>query len=434
MRLTTSTRGIWGLALLAVLLTAWTTVTQAKNQHRANFGDFSYLQAGSQCLIAGCDPYYYAALNDHIASRHEKRVQIFPMSPVYPASTLIVMLPFTGFGWPMAAFVYSGVVGLLMALACGLMIRWLGLRIWDPAALVFVALLVSTPFSDTIDFGNPVALDTALTTLACLLLLRDDAARTKVGDTTAWVLLGLSLAIKPQLAVGPAVVLFCKRETRRAALKAGLMAIGLLVVGIAAYRLRLGSFQFLASLRWAFGLSVMPEGSSDFANNEAADFLNIQGSYAAIPHISRAVVQTLAWTTTAALGIATGWLGTRSDALKKRPWTLVALALAISLLPVYHRGYDRVSALLLIPAVTELAGIRKWVAWLYCALVTFWIANDTLMAHVIRRWRYKPQSPVEDVLFCLILLATLLYLRGPKETLKLPISVLSQNENSMEPD
>ena len=112
----------------------------------------------------------------------------------------------------------------------------------------------------------------------------------------------------------------------------------------------------------------------------------------------------------------------------------MALALAISLLPVYHRGYDRVSALLLIPAVTELAGIRKWVAWLYCALVAFWIANDTLMAHVIRRWRYKPQSPVEDVLFCLILLATLLYLRGPKETLKLPISVLSQNENSMEPD
>ena len=409
MRLSLSTRGMWLLTLLAVLLTGWTTVTQARDRHRANFGDFSYLQAGSKCLIARCDPYFYASLNKQLATQHEQRVYIFPMSPVYPTSTLMVLLPFAALRWPLAAFVYTGLGGLLTALACGLMIHRFRLRIWDPPVLIFVALLTTTPFSDAIDFGNPVVLVTALTALACLLLLRDAMARTKASDTLAWILLGLALALKPQLAAGPALVLFCRPESRRPAFKAGSLAIGLLLFGLAAYRMRLGSFHFLTSLRWAVGLSVMPEGSSDFANFEASDFLNIQTTFAAIPHLSRAAINTLAWTITAALAGATACLAARTDALKKRPWTIIALALAISLLPVYHRGYDRVSALLLIPAAAEIGATRKGLAWVYCALVAFWIANDTLMAHAIRRWRYKPQSPAEDVIFCLLLLTTLLW-------------------------
>ena len=250
---------------------------------------------------------------------------------------------------------------------------------------------------------------TALTALACLLLLRDATAWSKASDTLAWVLLGLALALKPQLAVGPALVLFCRPQTRTPAFKSGALAIGFLFIGLVAYRVRLGTFHFLTSLRWAFGLSVMPEGSSDFANLEASDFLNIQTTFAAIPHLSRAAINALAWTTAAVLAGATAWLAARTEALKKRPWTLVALALAISLLPVYHRGYHRVSALLLIPAAAEIFIIRKGAAWLYCTLVAFWIANDTLMSYAIRRWRYKPQSPAEDVIFCLLLLASLLW-------------------------
>src|ERR1019366_672626 len=100
------------------------------------------------------------------AAQHEQRVYIFPMSPVYPTSTLIVLLPFAVLPWPLAAFVYTALGGLLTALACGLMIRRFGLRVWDPPVLIFVALLSTTPFSDAIYFGNPVVLVTALTTLA----------------------------------------------------------------------------------------------------------------------------------------------------------------------------------------------------------------------------------------------------------------------------
>ena len=129
MRFLPSTRGLWLLTMLAMLLTGWTTVTPARNHQRANFGDFNYLQAGSKCLIARCDPYFYASLNNQLAAQHEQRVDIFPMSPVYPTSTLMVLLPFAALRWPLAALVYTGLGGLLTALACGLMIRRFSLRI-----------------------------------------------------------------------------------------------------------------------------------------------------------------------------------------------------------------------------------------------------------------------------------------------------------------
>ncbi len=86
---------------------------------------------------------------------------------------------------------------------------------------------------------------------------------------------------------------------------------------------------------------------------------------------------------------------------------MIALLTGISLLPVYHRGYDRAIALLLAPAAVELATENKRLAWVYALLVALWIANDTVMTHILRRWHFVPQNPVEDLLFCLVLLASL---------------------------
>lgn len=409
---TPSTRGVWLLALAVALLTAWTTtttITSARDHYRSNFGDFSYLQTGSQCLLAGCDPYSADSLNALIEARHEPKPIVFAMSPVYPTSTLVILLPFTALSWPLAAYVFVGIGGSLTALAASWMVLRFRLRIWDPPVLVFVALLYSMPYRDAVSFGNPVILATALSAIAGLLLLQPGDVCSGPAQTFAWILLGLGLGLKPQLAIGPALVLFCRPETRAAGFKAGLTAIGLLVLGIASYRLRLGSFHFLESLRWALRLSVIPGGPADFANLEAYDFLNIQLTFARIPHLSRSGINALAWLITITLGSVTAWLATRTNALRNKPWTIIALALAISLLPVYHRGYDRSTALLLIPAATEIAASRKIAAWLYCALVAFWVASDTVMAYAVRRWRYLPQSPVEDVLFCILLLTSLLW-------------------------
>jgi hypothetical protein len=119
------------------------------------------------------------------------------------------------------------------------------------------------------------------------------------------------------------------------------------------------------------------------------------------------VVNALAWLTTAALAAVASWVAAKTDALRRRPWTMIALGVGISLLPVYHRGYDRVIALLLVPAAVEMAATRRWLAWAYAAVVTLWIANNTVMAHVLKRWHYAPQSPVEDVVFCALLLVSL---------------------------
>jgi hypothetical protein len=179
----------------------------------------------------------------------------------------------------------------------------------------------------------------------------------------------------------------------------------LLVTGIAVYRLRLGSFAFLGTLRWTVVESMKPRSSSDFAGLGSFDFLNLQTSFAERPRLGRGAINALAWGTAGMLGAAVCWLWAKTPALRRMPWTLLALVETISLLPVYHRGYDRCVALVLAPAAMELGRERRWLAWVYAAVVSLWMVNDTLMTYVLRRWRYTPQNPVEEVVFCVVLLA-----------------------------
>jgi hypothetical protein len=401
------TRGIRVLTLVAVLLTGWTTLNETRRWRRAPFADFNNLQTGGECLIAGCDPYDFASLNREVAARHEAKPEIWPMTPVYPTSSLVVLLPFEGLGWPTAAYLFNALAGLATAAALVLLIWSLRIRPWDPAAIPMLASLACIPMVSAIEFANPALLVAAMIAIACVLLLQSRLR------SVAWILLGLALALKPQLAIGAVAILLWRRNTRTAAAKSCALAILLLLAGVAAYRLRLGSFHFLASLRYALWLSSMPGGSSDFANKESFDFLNIQTALATIPAISRMVVNALAWLITVGLAVAALLIGRARCAVNRRPWTLIALATAISVLPIYHRGYDRVIALLLVPAAMEIAASNKRLAWFYTALLTLWIANDTIMSHILKRWLFEPQTPVEDVAFCTVLLASLWLLPRP---------------------
>lgn len=403
---------MWVLALLTVLLTGWTTVHETRRWRKAPFADFNNLQTGGECLIAGCDPYDFAALNREAARRDEPKPEIWPMTPVYPPSSLVVLLPFEGLGWPDAAYLFNGVAGLATAAACVLLVWSLRLRAWDAGAIPLLAGLVCVPMVSAIEFANPALLATALIAIACVLLLQSGPGLSARVCTLAWILLGLALSLKPQLAVGPVAILLWRRNTRAAAVKSCALAIVLLLTGLIAYRLRLGSFHFLASLRYALWLSSMPGGSSDFASTESFDFLNLQTALAALGSLSRGAVNALAWLTTAALGAAMLLLGQRCRASDRRPWTLIALAAAISVLPIYHRGYDRVIALLLVPAAVEIGATSRaepgrYMVWLYAALLTLWIANDTILSHILKRWLFLPQTPVEDVALCGVLLASL---------------------------
>src|ERR1700677_2796464 len=122
--------GVWVLALLLVALAAWTTLHETERWHKAPFGDFNYLQTGGECLIAGCDPYDYAALNREAEARHENKPPISPIAPVYPPSTLLLLLSFEALGWPAAAHAFNALAGLVTALACVLMVWRLRIQVW----------------------------------------------------------------------------------------------------------------------------------------------------------------------------------------------------------------------------------------------------------------------------------------------------------------
>jgi hypothetical protein len=161
-------------------------------------------------------------------------------------------------------------------------------------------------------------------------------------------------------------------------------------------------------------LATLPGGSSDYDSKESFEFCNIQGAFLALTHAGRGVVGLLAWSTAGLLATLAAWFGIGRSAFARRPWTMIALAVAISLLPVYHRGYDRVIALALLPAAVEIAAARRGLAWGYAALLTLWIANDTVMAHILKRWHFAPQNGPEDVAFCMALLASLWLIRRPR--------------------
>lgn len=403
MPLRPSRRRTWILTLVAVLVAILAAVHELPRWRVAPFADFSNIQTGAQCLIAGCDPYDSKEMNREVARRHDVKVEIWQMSPVYPPSALILALPWQGFRWPLAAQLFDLTGAALIVLCIGMMLWQFRLQLADPAALILLALLISDGLALCVHFANPALLEAGLAALACLLLLRPNRA----SDWPAIGSLGLALALKPQLAFGIVVVLLMRRDTRVPALRACGIALLLLIVGIVTYRLRLGSFHYLATLRTAFTHSVAPLASSDFDSNYAFEFLNLQATYAVIHHIGRRTIIALAWLTTVALAGAAITLARRTDALQRRPWTMIAVGQTISLLPIYHRGYDRVIALLLLPAAIELAGTRRWLAWLYAGFIAIWLTNEKITTYIFTKLRFQPQNPVEELAFLLVLLGSL---------------------------
>ena len=64
-------------------------------------------------------------------------------------------------------------------------------------------------------------------------------------------------------------------------------------------------------------------------------------------------------------------------------------------------------ALLLIPAAVEMERWSRGWAWGYAGVVCWWVANDTLMGHVLRRWHYLAQNGWEEMVICVVLLGSL---------------------------
>jgi hypothetical protein len=119
--------------------------------------------------------------------------------------------------------------------------------------------------------------------------------------------------------------------------------------------------------------------------------------------MSEQMADRIAQSITLLLAMATGWQTYRSRAMQTAPWTVLALLALLTLLPAYHRGYDRVIALLLIPAVVEIGNNSARTAQIFALLSVFWLTSDM----VLRRWVSVPVRPAAELMMIAILLVSL---------------------------
>ena len=90
---------------------------------------------------------------------------------------------------------------------------------------------------------------------------------------------------------------------------------------------------------------------------------------------------------------------------------MLAILALLTLLPGYHRTYDRVIMLLIVPAALEMLELGPAWAAAMMALTGLWIDSDVLFLQVLRRFRETPVSPVLELALCILLLVSLLVQR-----------------------
>ena len=325
-----------------------------------------------------------------------------PQSLVYPTSSLLVLAPFERLRWPAAALVFNCISALTMASACLLLLNRLKLEDYPTACAVLFATLIGQPMREAMSLGNPALLCASLCGIAVILLF--DSSRPATA-TAACVMLAYALALKPQLALAPAIFLLLHDKTRVTAGRAWLLFGVAMLASALGCGIRLGSLHYLTQFAADVRLSLLPGHLSDSSprNPSSYDFLNLQALLLFALPIPTLWANCIAAAITAGLAGAVGWFWRRKDAVRNRPWTMLALLVLISLMPLYHRGYDRLLGLLLVPAIVELNEQARIEAWATAAMAVIWLTSDMFL----RRWISVPVRPALELIICALLLTSL---------------------------
>jgi hypothetical protein len=155
-------------------------------------------------------------------------------------------------------------------------------------------------------------------------------------------------------------------------------------------------------------LALEPGHMSDpsAANHDSFDFLNLQVPlYRLLPNA--AAGNLISYAVAFALFLALAYATLGRAAFDERPYTIVAILMLLSLLPVYHRFYDELLLLLLIPALAELRRSGHPLYWGLTALTFLWIFNHRIATDISPRAGLFPYTPFVEVLMCVALLASL---------------------------
>jgi hypothetical protein len=350
--------------------------------------DYVPLYAGARCMFTGCDPYSFPDIERQYYEHGGERV--FPFNAqnqplVNPPTTLLVVMPFSLFSFPIADMLWLAAGGVLFCYAA---YATLTLAECAPSAVVLSCiLLLTSPL--LLMLGQSATMAIATMTIAIALLLRGKWPWLAVS------LLAISIALKPHL-VGLVLVYFLLQNRYRARALQAIAAIALLTVVSSLWvTVHPASRRWVTELKATLARSVAPGGIDDPspANPDSSSMANLQVDASMLFPVgqmstfseNRHMANLIAWTVTAILVI--GWLFGVSRARPTLENDLLAIAgvCCISLLPVYHRLYDTRLLLLTIPALALLLKRHRLVggaaACLTCLIV---LSTNNLYAKLVR--------------------------------------------------
>jgi hypothetical protein len=272
-----------------------------------------------------------------------------PEWPVYPPSTLFVLLPLSLLPWPVLSVVWMLLsFGFLCAAFVVLLLRFKAYR--DVLSFLPLGILLAdVAIGQAVQLGQPTLIAAAALTLAIIALESGSM------PVTGGLLLALSLCLKPQGAFLCGIYFLLRSRTRIPALAAYLFTAAVGLAGVLLFYFRLSSFAYLGHLSSNLKLALQPGRDADFStlNEYSPSFLNLQAFLSRLianPHVCNAVTYAVCFVI-AGLLIFVCW---RRKSLAARPYTILAVLVMLELLVSYHRFYDHVFMLAALPGLYEI--------------------------------------------------------------------------------
>ena len=393
-------------------------VRQSLDKGIHNPNDFVTLYAGSVCLTEACNPYNIPVLDNVLVQKRgtEIRQEWTDQLPIYPPTTLFLLLPFSRLSYATATTVWY--VLSLSVYAAGLLWAFLFssyLR-GQSRALRGVAVLLGVHFPKLVQclsFGNPSVLVTGLMLFAVF-----DAPHSRFRFRV--ICAAIACMLKPPLAL-PLMLLLVFRDSDR--LRQSFLAMGAFFSAVAWILLLAflpgGMHHWLADLRTNISMGQHGGMNPSIRISPSNTLLNVAvlpGYFTNDPRIIKTVTLLIAGTCVALFCFAIARLYRRRDWLTRGYAVSVPTLAILSLLPVYHRFCDIGLVLFVIPwLIHSLSTHPRWHSWLSLPILFLlyfsWerrISLDHLRVparHVVEFLYYRGDPLLLLALTCILLLA-----------------------------
>lgn len=330
---------------------------------RAEFNDFSTPYVSARLWLHGSDPYSHNLFKPEWISAggvpFVTRGSSTTTRPAYPPPTLPVLLPFALLPWQLARIAFAALATVLYGV-----ILW---RLRSAPTITLAIILAMSAVGTAIGGGNIAILAIELAVLSSLCSSR----------TSAGLLLGLSICLKPQLAIWLVLYYILTRQWKVSGAAIGVVASS---AAVAYFRLPPTWFaSYTENLSHFFAIG----GVNDFTSGNPSRFelLNLQVVAYSATH-DYAFSNVIAWTVTGTLlALWTVWCLRRDRGL-----LAMGTVTAVGLLPVYQRFYNLPIVLLIM--VWAIQNNHLWLQRLFTLFIVPWTAIIARLSN--DRWMTGP--------------------------------------------